>query len=81
MSREKPTIHEGVALLECDSRATLEEMIRHLAGLDLHPRRVGARGLVFPSTEVAVVVRALRSRECFPRVLGPTTDESSQEEN
>jgi hypothetical protein len=80
MSRERPTIHKGLALLECDSRATLEEMMRHLEELGLHSRRVGARGLAFPASEVPQVVRALRSQQCFPRIVGSGAEDSGKED-
>lgn len=79
MSTRKPTVHEGVSLLECDSQATLEETLRHLEGLAIHARRVGPRGLVFPTTELAMVARALRAQQCFPRIVGKTSEDSGEE--
>lgn len=79
MSVPKPTIHEGVALLECDSKATLEETLRHLEGLTLHARRVGPRGLVFPARALPAVTRALQAQQCFPRVVGEATEDGTEE--
>ncbi len=79
MPAQKPTIHEGVALLECDSQATLEETLRHLEGLTIHARRAGPRALVFPSSELVSVARALHAQQCFPRIVGHAADDSSED--
>jgi hypothetical protein len=79
MSSQKPTIHEGVALLECDSQATLEETLRHLQGLTIHARRIGPRALVFPSGELSAVSRALHGQQCFPRIVGHAAEEMGED--
>lgn len=66
--------------MECDSRATLEETLRLLQELPLHPRRVGERAIAFPACELDAVRQALEARQCFPRVLHSQVPQPSDEE-
>ncbi len=66
-------LHLQVSLLECDSAATLEETLLLLAALPLHFQRVGARAIVFPARELPLVRDALEENQCFPRIVGQST--------
>ncbi len=64
------TLHLNVALMSCDSEATLEETLLMLRGLPLHIKRVGPAAIAFPVEEMPLVRQALESRQCFPRMVG-----------
>ncbi len=73
MSRLDPsrvTLHRPIAVLACDSSATLEETLLLLRELDIHIKRVGPASIAFPREELPRIQRALHQSACFPRVIG-----------
>lgn len=75
------SLHLHVSVLHCDSVATLEETLLHLAALDLHLVRLGAASVGFPATEFHAVRRALEAQSCYPRIVGLPKPELEHEES
>ena len=69
-----PTLHRNVAMLVCDSAATLEETLLLLEDPRLNFRRVGATSIVFPARQMGLLQRALHAASCYPHVLGEQRD-------
>ena len=74
------TLHVNGSVLHCDSVATLEETLQHLAGLSLHVVRLGATSIGFPASEFHTVRRALNAQGRYPRTVGKPERETSPDE-
>ncbi len=53
----------------CDEVSVLEETLKALDELDLHVRRLGARGFLIPVTEIDSILDTLAASGTFPRIL------------
>lgn len=73
-------IHRGLALMLCEDAAILEETLQAIESLDLHIRRLGARGLLVPADEIDEILETLHQEGTFPRVVGsvPTSDDDDE---
>lgn len=79
MAEDVLVIHRGLALMLCEDAAILEETLQAIEPLDLHIRRLGARGLLVPADEVDPILETLHQEGTFPRVVGsmPGGDEAT----
>jgi hypothetical protein len=78
--QEPSSLHLNVALMECDSEASLEEALLLLRDLSLHLHRVNLHTVAFPARELPLIRRALEARQCYPRVIGEPTPNPPPEE-
>lgn len=72
MSRSIPgaVIHKNVALIACDTPATLQETLHHIDDLDIDVVSIGDRHFMLPSSQAEVVLATLREHGQFPRLVG-----------
>ena len=77
-------VHQGVALMICDSEAILEETLMAIDESKLHMRRIGDRAVVAPAYQLESIREALRERGTYPKVTGeivpPDILEQTEEE-
>ena len=79
MAEDVLVIHRGLALMLCEDAAILEETLQAIETLELHIRRLGARGMLVPADEIAPILETLHQEGIFPRVVGsmPTGDQAT----
>ena len=77
-------VHQGVALMICDSEAILEETLMAIDESKLHMRRIGDRAVVAPAYQLESIREALQERGTYPKVTGeivpPDILEQTEEE-
>ncbi len=72
LSRSTPgaIIHRNVAVIACDTSATLQETVHRLQDLEVDAIAVGDRHLVLPATDIGRVLDRLKEHGQFPRLVG-----------
>ena len=75
-------IHRNVALIACDTPATMEETLQKLGDLDVDAVPVGNRHVLLPSRWAGDVLAKLRQHGQFPKLVGTVgpSDEPPSEE-
>lgn len=63
-------IHRNVALIACDTPATLQETFRKLGELDVHAVPIGDRHVLLPAQLAETILGRLREHGQFPRLVG-----------
>lgn len=69
-------IHRNVALIACDTPATLQETFRKLGELEKHAVPVGDRHVLLPASRAREILERLKEHGQFPRLVGSFTDEA-----
>lgn len=72
-------IHRNVALIACDTSATLQETLRKLGDLEDVAVPVGDRHVLIPATRARDVLAQLKEHGQFPRLVGRFSDEAEEE--
>ncbi len=77
LAQDVLVIHHGLALMLCEDAAILEETLQAIDDLDLHIRRLGARGLLVPADQIDRIRTTLHDEGTFPRLVGemPTAED------
>lgn len=72
MSRSIPgaVIHKNVAVIACDTPATLQETLHHIDDLEIDVVSIGDRHFMLPASQAPSVLSALREHGQFPRLVG-----------
>ena len=70
MSRSPIFAHHPIALLRCDSAASLLEVLTLVELEDIPHQRFGDRALALPAKYAHVIRDALRKAGAFPRIVG-----------
>lgn len=73
-------IHRNVALIACDTSATLQETFRKLGDLDALAVPVGDRHVLVPASRAREILAQLKEHGQFPRLVGRFLDEVDEEE-
>ena len=68
-------IHRNVALIACDTPATLQETFRKLGELEELAVPVGDRHVLIPAARARELLAQLREHGQFPRLVGRFPDE------
>ena len=68
-------IHRNVALIACDTPATLQETLRKLGDLDVDAVSIGDRHVLLPSGHARSVLDRLKEHGQFPRLVGRFAEE------
>lgn len=63
-------IHRNVALIACDTSATLQETFRKLGDIGLHAVPIGDRHVLLPASMARAALDRLREHGQFPRLVG-----------
>lgn len=63
-------VHQGVALMVCDSEAILQETLLAMDTSSLHIKRIGDRAVVAPAYQLEEIRDALQDRGTFPKLIG-----------
>lgn len=69
-NRAGAVIHRNVAVIVCDTAATLAETMSRLAELSLDAVCIGDRYVVMPAPQAETVLAKLREFGQFPRLVG-----------
>lgn len=67
-------IHRNVALIACDTPATLQETFRKLGELEIHAVPIGDRHVLVPASLARTVLDRLKEHGQFPRLVGRYAD-------
>lgn len=72
MSKSTPgaIIHRNLSVIACDTSATLQETLHHLAEIEVELVRIGERHIALPSSHLTEVLTRLRATGQFPRLVG-----------
>lgn len=81
MSRTTPgaIIHRNLSVIACDTTATLQETMHHLADVDVELVRIGERHIALPSSHLDEVLDRLRATGQFPRLVGANPEDLVEE--
>jgi hypothetical protein len=63
-------VHQGVALMICDSEAILEETLLAMDASKMHMKRIGDRAVVAPAYQLEKIREALQERGTYPKLIG-----------
>jgi hypothetical protein len=63
-------VHQGVALMICDSEAILEETLLAMDASKMHMKRIGDRAVVAPAYQLEQIREALQERGTYPKLIG-----------
>jgi len=78
-------VHQGVALMICDSEAILEETLLAIDASKMHMKRIGDRAVVAPAYQLEKIREALQERGTYPKLIGdivpPDAAEPDEEED
>ena len=82
MARIPVVAHRHLALVWCDSAASLAEVLTLVDLTSVPHQKFGERAIALPATEAAIVHEALRAAGAYPRVVGsvPTTVDTGEDE-
>ncbi len=80
-SQSNLVVHQGVALMLCDSEAILEESLLAMDTSKLHIQRIGDRAVVGPAYQLEAIREALQERGTYPKVIGELVPPSVLEED
>ncbi|TVR02916.1 MAG: hypothetical protein EA398_06690 [Deltaproteobacteria bacterium] len=82
MSRTTPgaIIHRNLSIIACDTSATLQETLHHLADVEAELVRIGERHIALPSSHLDEVLSRLRATGQFPRLVGAPPGSGEAEE-
>lgn len=85
VASRKPVIaHRHLALILCDSAASLAELLTQVDLTDVPNQRYGDRGIALPAPFIDDIHDVLRANGTYPRVIGeihqPASDEDSEPE-
>jgi hypothetical protein len=82
VSRSSPgaVIHKNVAVIACDTPATLQETLHRIDTLEIDVVSIGDRHFMLPASQAAAVLACLREHGQFPRLVGDASSLLGAEE-
>ena len=80
MSRSPLFAHHPIALLQCDSAASLLEVLTLVDLSDIPHQKFGDRALALPAEHAHMIRDALREAGAFPRIVGEVQRPSTEDE-